>query len=230
MILASHQPNFLPYMGFFYKAARSDILVFSDDVQFSKKGMHNWNRIKTPDGVRKLTIPVHAHHDTRLRDIEIVDPAYSIGTVVKTIKQNYRKAPHYDDGLFLLDNMEELAQRPRLTLAELNVNINVIIMSLLTPWCDFRIATESFGLTGHKDERIFQMCKKVGAATYLSGRGAADYHQPEEYRSRGIDLVYTDYQPFEYPQLYGGFIENLSVIDYVMNCGFELPRGWKKWE
>lgn len=39
MILTSHQPNFLPYMGVFYKAYRSDILVLSDDVQFSKKGI-----------------------------------------------------------------------------------------------------------------------------------------------------------------------------------------------
>lgn len=68
MIVASHQPNFLPYMGFFYKAAKCDVLVFSDDVQFSKKGMHNWNRIKTPSGEAKLTLPVHAHHDMRLAD------------------------------------------------------------------------------------------------------------------------------------------------------------------
>ena len=72
------------------------------------------------------------------------------------------------------------------------------------------------------------MCEKFNASAYLSGLGAADYHQPEEYRSRGIDLVYTDYQPVEYPQLYGEFVENLSVIDYVMNCGFELPRGWER--
>lgn len=52
MILTSHQPDFLPYMGFFYKAARSDVLVLSDDVRFSKSGMHNWNRIKHPGGAR----------------------------------------------------------------------------------------------------------------------------------------------------------------------------------
>ena len=79
MILTSHQPDFLPYMGFFYKVARSDVLVLSDDVQFSKQGMHNWNRIKTEAGPKKLTIPVHAHHDTPLCRVEIADPDTASG-------------------------------------------------------------------------------------------------------------------------------------------------------
>lgn len=228
MVLTSHQPDFLPYMGFFYKAARSDVLVFSDDVQFSKKGMHNWNRIKTPDGARKLTIPVHAHHDMRLADVEIADQLYSIHSAVKTLEQNYRRAPHFDDGVQLLDIMEGFANRiPDLTLFFLNRALTLTLMDSFGIAPKIAIASE-LGLTGRKDERIFQMCEKVGADTYLSGRGAADYHQAEEYLLRGIDLVYTDYQPVEYPQLYGPFIENLSVIDYVMNCGFELPKGWSK--
>ena len=106
MILTSHQPDFLPYMGFFYKAARSDVLVLSDDVRFSKSGMHNWNRIKTPAGAQKLTIPVHAHHDTPLCQIEIADPSHGIGRAVKTIEQHYRKAPHYGEGAELLEIMQ----------------------------------------------------------------------------------------------------------------------------
>ena len=84
----------------------------------------------------------------------------------------------------------------------------------------------ALGIRGHKDERIFQMCEKLGADVYLSGRGAAAYHQPEEYERRGIDLIYTDYEPVRYPQLHGEFVENLSVLDYIFNCGYELPRGW----
>ena len=92
MILASHQPDFLPYMGFFYKAANCDVLVFSDDVQFSKKGMHNWNRIKTPGGAQKLTVPVHAHHDTLLKDVMVVDLWHDYDRLAKTIRQHYSRA------------------------------------------------------------------------------------------------------------------------------------------
>lgn len=230
MILASHQPNFLPYMGFFYKAAHCDVLVFSDDVQFSKKGMHNWNRIKTANGELKLTLPVRAHHDTKLKDVEIADQKHSLETIIKTIRQNYRSAPHYRECLVLLDMLSIFsAATSTQPMAMLNRGLILLIMERFGMECRIGVASE-LGITGHKDERILQMCEKVGADTYLSGRGAAVYHEPEKYRARGIDLVYSDYQPTEYPQLYGEFIPNLSVIDYVANCGFNLPRGWKKWD
>lgn len=81
----------MPYMGFFYKASLCDTLVFSDDVLFSKKGMHNWNRIKAPEGARKLTLPVHAHHDLHLCEVTVSDIQHSLRGVIKTIDQNYGK-------------------------------------------------------------------------------------------------------------------------------------------
>lgn len=228
MILTSHQPDFLPYMGFFYKAARSDVLVLSDDVRFSKSGMHNWNRIKTPAGAQKLTIPVHAHHDTPLCQIKIADPSHGIGRAVKTIEQHYRKAPHYEEGAELLEIMQFFSGPGNSWLTEMNENLILHILGRfgIKPLAILRAS--ALGIQGHKDERIFQMCEETGADTYLSGRGAADYHQPEEYMLRGIDLIYTDYEPVQYQQLYGEFIPNLSVLDYIFNCGYELPRGWKK--
>lgn len=228
MVLTSHQPDFLPYMGFFYKAARCDTLVFSDDVLYSKKGMHNWNRIKTPAGPQKLTVPVHSHHDLRLCEITVSNIAHSIEGVMKTIHQNYRRAPHFDEGVRLLDVMAVLALRPRLLMTELNMKLTLAIMEEFGIRPRVLTASEDLHLTGRKDERIFQMCEEVGADTYLSGTGAADYHQPEEYQLRGIDLVYTDYRPVEYRQLYGPFIPNLSVVDYVFNCGFALPEEWRR--
>ena len=226
MILTSHQPDFLPYMGFFYKVARSDVLVLSDDVQFSKQGMHNWNRIKTEAGPKKLTIPVHAHHDTPLCQVEIADPGHCIRQAVKTIEQNYRKAPHFDEGLELLKIMLFFSGPGNAWLTEMNENLTLhIIDSFGIMPLDITRAS-ALDIHGHKDERIFQMCEKLGADVYLSGRGASAYHQPEEYERRGIDLIYTDYEPVRYPQLHGEFVENLSVLDYIFNCGYELPRGW----
>ena len=74
------------------------------------------------------------------------------------------------------------------------------------------------------------MCKILGADTYLSGEGAKDYHIEEDYRKNGIRLIYSDYHPVEYPQVKDRSALNLSVIDYVMNCGFALPKEWKRYE
>lgn len=228
MILASHQPDFLPYMGFFYKIANCDVLVFSDDVQFSKKGMHNWNRIKTSGGVQKLTVPVHAHHDTLLKDVTMVDLQHDYNRIAKTIQQNYQKAPHQDEGKFILTMLEILAEKKSLSLAEMNITINKALIEKFDLDPIIQIASRDLCLTGRKDERIFQMCEKLDADVYLSGTGAVSYHQSEEYLLRGINLVYSDYQPTVYPQLYGEFIPNLSVLDYVFNCGFSLPTEWRE--
>lgn len=235
MVLASHQPDFLPYMGFFFKAACCDTLVFSDDVLYSKKGMHNWNKIKTPNGLKKLTIPIHAHHDMRLSEIAVADIQRGIIRAVKTINQYYRRAPHYDEGVIILRDIISFSNRHFLTLPEFNIPITLSIMKRFGICPRILIASEHLHLSGRKDERIFQMCETLKADTYLSGTGAAEYHQQEEYEAHGIELVYAGYFPVEYPQLYGSFLYNLSVIDYIFNCGFKLPESWgfddlkKKW-
>ena len=229
MILTSHQPDFLPYMGFFYKVFRSDALILSDDVQFSKKGMHNWNFIKTENGPRKLTIPVYAHHDSELWEIKIAEPEHNIRKVVKTIEHNYRKAPHYEEGAELLDIMQSFMDPEKAWLTDMNTDlIEHILNRFGIKSCIPTVTSSRIGVKGHKDERIFQMCEKMHADSYLSGKGAAAYHNPEEYKRRGIELIYTDYETVQYPQMHEGFIPNLSVLDYIFNCGYELPRGWNK--
>ena len=231
MILTSHQPNFLPYMGFFYKAYRSDVLVISDDVQFSKKGMHNWNYIFTKDGPKKLTLPVKAHHDTALKDVMVDQIDYSIGKIAKTLRQEYCHASHKEDGERVISLMEDIASSMRKmpSMAGFNMCLNAAIMGMFGIRPEFHIASQ-MGIHGHKDERIFQMCEELGADVYLSGTGAKAYHDEEEYARRGIELVYSDYKPLRYPQYNGYFVENLSVIDYVFNNGLTIPEEWRNAE
>ena len=225
MILSSHQPNFLPYMGFFYKAYKSDAMALSFDVAFSKKGMHNWNTIYTKNGPMKLTLPVHAHHDTAIYDVLISDVEYNVGKIGKTLLQEYAKAPFYEDGLALVEEMERSAKACHGYLACFNANVILYISYRFGLKTEF-LSTIPMGLTGHKDERILQMCKVAGATAYLSGEGARAYHVPENFGSNGIDLEYSHYTPIEYPQIHGPFVPNLSVADYIFNQGFVLPKGW----
>jgi len=228
MILTSHQPDFLPYMGVVYKAAMCDTLVFSDDVLYSKKGMHNWNRIKAPGAAQRLTIPVHAHHNLRLCEVTVSDVRRSLTMAIKTIDQNYRKAPHYDEGASILSEIIRLSERQRLDMTELNLSLTLPILERFGIRPTVLVASEDLHLAGQKDERIFQMCEELGADTYISGTGAADYHRPEEFQLRGIDLIYSEYRPPVYPQLHGPFIGNLSMIDYIFNCGYTLPEEWRR--
>ncbi len=225
MILSSHQPNFLPYMGFFYKAYCSDTMAMSVDVAFSKQGKHNWNLIRTASGCRKITLPVHAHHDTKVADAMLVDLEYNLEKVIKGLLQDYRKAPSYEDGLELTEFMKIAAQECCGYMATFN-------MLLIRYICErfgmktTLVSTLPLDLTGHKDERILQLCEKLGANIYLSGEGARAYHVPEGFEKKGIELRYSCYKPICYPQVHGEFVENLSVADYIFNQGFVLPREW----
>ena len=226
LVLASHQPNFLPYMGFFYKVSKSDLLVFSEDVTYSKKGMHNWNRIYTSAGPKKLTVPVNAHHDDALIDVRVSEPKYHLLKLAKTIEQEYRKAPHFNEGMELVELMLKMANVDDLGMTDLNIALSMHCLSRFGIKVKTLRSTIDLNISGHKDERMFQMCEQTGADVYMSGTGAKAYHQDWEYLQRGIELVYSDYKPVVYPQIHGDFVENLSVLDYIFNQGYVLPKGW----
>lgn len=226
MILTSHQPNFLPYMGVFYKAYRSDILVLSDDVQFSKKGMHNWNYIRTKDGQHKITVPVIAHHDTPLRDIKICEPEVSMPRIIKTLRETYARTEYFREGEKILDLMEGMI-KPDLGLVEMNRFLILYILYKFKMYPRVIMATKDLGIEGHKDDRILQMCHRTLANVYYSGTGAKVYHDEERYKAEGIELVYSDYHPVTYRQKYSPFLQNMSVIDYIFNEGYSIPEEWK---
>lgn len=228
LVLASHQPNFLPYMGLFYKVLRSDIVVMSEDVLFSKKGMHNWNRIYTQNGPKKLTVPVNAHHDIPLFEITVSDHRYSLPKVAKTLEQEYKKAPHFVEGMELVGRILSHATCDELKMVDLNVDLILFLLDKFDMHPTVLRTSRDLSVSGHKDERMFKMCEQTGANVYFSGTGAKAYHQEEEYERRGICLEYSDYQPIKYNQVHGDFIENLSVVDYIFNMGYELPEGWVK--
>lgn len=230
-ILTSHQPNFLPYMGFFYKIFKSDIWVISDDVIYSKSAMNNWNKIYTAKGIEKITVPISAHHTDKLCDIMLSDPTYNIKKLAKKLETEYHKASHYKEGMELVDYMITLGNEESVKMTEFNVKLIMFILKRLdiVPK-EIYYGEEDLKLVGHKDERILDMFKKVNADVYYSGLGAKVYHINELYEKNNIELRYTDYESSTYAEHDGTLVENLSVIDYIFNNGYKIPKGWKKWK
>lgn len=227
-VLASHQPDFFPYMGYFYKIFQSDLWVFTDDVLFSKKGRHNYNDILTSEGPHRFTLPIHYHLE-KLNEIKVAADDKTVNKMVKTLWMEYHGAEHFHEAFPVLEEL--ILSAPRSTsLAAFNQEC---ILQLAEK---FGLCQDRFFLTSsrdvptekRRDERIIWICQTLHANVYYSGVGAKDYHIEQEYADGGIQLIYSDYQPVEYPQVGIRTAENMSVIDYVLNCGFNLPRGWKK--
>lgn len=232
LILASHQPDFFPWMGYFYKIFQSDMFVFSDNVQYSKGGRHNYNLILTQNGPQRITIPIH-YHAVNLNELQLAVDSKFIKKTLKTIQMAYSKAEHYSEAYPVIEKLiEESPKHPNLASFNLEcIKVFCGLFGLLGNGCDRAFFLSSdLNLKNRKDARIIEMCKTLNAKAYLSGTAAKDYHIEEDYKKNKIALIYSDYEPVIYPQSGNPPSINMCSIDYVMNCGFELPRGWKKIE
>lgn len=224
-VLASHQPDFFPYMGYFYKMFHSDVFVFSDNVQFSKSGRHNYNEILTANGPHRFTLPV-SQRVANLNEIQIAADEHRITTMIKTLWMEYKKAEHFHEVFPVIEKLLWMAPDAK-SLADFNYGCIAGLAALfgISARTEF-IKSSDLPITQRRDARIIEMCKLLNADVYYSGSGAKDYHIEEDYAANGIRLVYSDYQPIEYRQVGRPATANMSVIDYAMNCGFTLPRGW----
>jgi len=225
MIFASHQPNFFPYMGYFYKIAKSDIFILSDDVKFSNKktgDMHNYNYIKGPHGKQKITLPVTYGPNALIKDVHIFYDQKQIQKMLTGIEQYYGKTPYFET---VFPDIQQIFR----TSFEFMECFNAYAIKVL---CErFGIETNVHYAPGflaklRKNVRIIEMCKYFDADTYLCGSGATAYIDPVEFERANVKLMYSDYTPLNYPQRYGDFIPNLSVLDYIFNVGYKLPEGW----
>lgn len=230
VVLASHQPDFFPWMGYFYKIFRSNIFVFSDNVQYSKSARHNYNDILTANGPQRFTLPIH-YHCVDIDKMEIAADERVIEKMLKTLKFAYGKAKHFDEVYPIMEHLLRQAPEEK-SLADFNIRCILDFCIRFGMVVQEKKAVQFWRsswlpLENRRDARIIEMCKLLDADVYISGEGAKDYHIEEDYRKNGIDLVYSDYEPVVYDQVGGRQVINMSVIDYVMNCGFEIPRGWK---
>lgn len=217
MIISIHQPDYIPYLGLFYKISKSDKFVFLDDCQFSNNNMHHWNRIKTPQGECRLKIPVKQHLGDAINAVSTKDELKWKEKHIKTIEMNYKKAPFYNE---IFPDFAELLLKRYDNIADQNVAINSWIAREFGFQTKF-FRSSSMNINTVNEERVIDICKQLNGDVYISGNGARVYQTESHFIEEGISLVYTDYQSIEYPQLWQGFIPNLSVLDYIFNMGFD---------
>ena len=219
MIISIHQPDYIPYIGYFYKISKSDKFVYLDDAQYSNNNMHNWNKVKTPQGELRLKIPVEVHLGTMINAVRTKDELGWKEKHLKTIEMNYSKARFFAE---IFPTFKELILKEYPNLSEMNIAINTWIAKSFGFKTEFYKSSD-MNLDTLREERVIDICVMLGGDTYISGHGASVYQTKEHFTSRGVDLVYTDYEPVEYKQLWerAGFVSNMSVLDYIFNYGFD---------
>lgn len=218
--ISIHQPNYIPWLGYFYKIDQSDVFVFLDDAQYSNEGMQNFHYIKTSQGPYRLKIPVISKFGESINKIKTRDELGWKKKHLRTIEMNYKKAKYFE---------EVFADYSSLLLCEYN-DLSQLDISIIKHICKkFGINTEftdssQLNLSSKREEKVIDICTSLSGNVYYSGTGAKAYQDEGNFKNRGIELRYSNFKPFEYPQLWGDFQSNVSVIDYLMNCGYDWER------
>lgn len=210
------QSNYVPWKGYFDLIASVDTFVFYDDVQYTKNDWRNRNKIKTPNGVQWLTIPVSQGIDQRICDVRVTDQRWSVKHW-KAIKANYARATHFKA------HEDELAATYEAaclgTLSEVNAYFVNTFCRMLGIGTAIRSVLD-IDADGDRNERLVDICAKLGADTYISGPAARSYLDEEAFAKAGIAVEWFDYSGYiSYPQLWGDFEHGVSIIDTILNCG-----------
>ncbi|HUW93592.1 MAG TPA: WbqC family protein [Bacteroidales bacterium] len=221
MKISSHQPNFIPWAGYFYKISISDAFVIADDLDYSRKSYINRNRIKTPEGSEWLTLPVKKMPlGTPINEIEI-SCADDVSKLLKTVKSCYARAAYFK---MFFEKFEEAMWSGGSNLSEINIAlINLVLRELKIETPIYRTSALSEIAAGSTD-RIISICRAFGADTYISGLGGQNYQSAELMKANGIECRVYKFRHPEYSQLWGKFEANLSVIDLIFNCGPDAER------
>ena len=216
MIVAIHQPEYLPWLGFFKKMMNVELFVFLDDVQFRKKGWQNRNRIRINDGTTLLSIPVHTHSYPKINEVTIDNEKNWSMRHKKSILYNYARAPYFGE---IKDFIESIFEKKFQYLVDLNTEIIKFIMNELEIKSKIVFSSE-LEISKKGSDRVLDICKAVGADHYITGTFWAESNlRVEEFKKSNIDVEFQKFQHPIYKQIHGEFIPEMSIIDLLFNEG-----------
>jgi hypothetical protein len=224
IVVAIHQPNFFPWLGYFDKIIRSDVFVFLDNVARQRTGSGTWlNRVKLLIQGKPIWVScpiIKSHGFELIKDVKIDNSQKWKGKIYKTLIYNYTKAP------FFKQTMEWLAPllfAPYDYLIEYNINNITAVCRMLNINTTF-ISQSDLMTTNKSTDLLIEITKKIGGTAYLCGGGAAGYQEDDKFPAAGISLIYQNFIHPIYSQIgikNGDFVSGLSIIDAVMNCGVD---------
>jgi hypothetical protein len=212
------QSNYIPWKGYFDLISQVDEFILYDDVQYTRRDWRNRNLIKTDHGLKWLTIPVLVRglYYQKIKDVVISDPGWG-KEHWSTIQQYYGRAPYFRQYREAFEQLYCASDEMRLS--QVNYQFLAAICSMLgitTPlsW------SMSYELPEGKTERLVDLCRQVGASTYLSGPAAQVYLDVAQFEAVGIEVKFASYNHYpEYSQLYPPFEHRVSILDLLFNTG-----------
>lgn len=224
--IAILQSNYIPWKGYFDMIATVDEFILYDDMQYTRRDWRNRNKIKTPDGTKWLTVPVivKGKYHQKIRETEIAKTDWA-EIHWKSLCANYRRAFYFDEvaawlePLYLAEKWSHLSALNRGFIEAISSYLNIKTV-IKNSW--------DYTLMEGKTERLVDLCIQAGATEYISGPAAKNYIDEKFFEEQGIQLTWFDYTGYpEYPQLWGAFTHEVTILDLLFHCGKKASRYMK---
>lgn len=223
-IVVIHQPDFMPYLGFFQRLILADIYIVLDNVQYVRGSRTQTSRdkIKTANGEKWINVGIQkAPYKSNIDEIWLTQDNSWRERSLNLFKENYRKADFFEE---IFPYVQELYKVECEKMVEFNMASIMMLINLFgIVNIEIKYAS-TLQVAGKSNELIINLVKAAGCTRYLSGIGARNYYVPELYEQAGIEVIWQKFEHPVYPQQFGDFIPYLSSIDLLFNCGIERSR------
>jgi len=218
MIVAIHQPHYLPWLRYVDKAARADVFVLLDDAQFTKNGWQNRNRIKTPQGWTYLTVPAEDPFGRPILEVGICSREGWRKKHWNALRTSYGRVPYFRR---YAEAFETIYTREWESLCDLNLHLLEVLFRLLGVRVPM-VRSTRLGIPGRATERLVAICRALRADVYLTGDyGAQNHLEIKPFQEAGISVWRQNWSCPVYRQLFpqAGFLPDLSIVDLLFNEG-----------
>lgn len=229
MKIAIMQPYIFPYIGYFQLIQSVDVFVSYDNIQFSKGGWFNRNRVLCQGKDSFFTLPLKKgaiELSVRERELSGDWVTKEKNNFLNKLKECYRKAPHYQETMSLLEKalaLEDLNlfhfihHSLQLVLNHLEINTRLELASSVPINHDLR-----------GEEKVIAICKHFNASVYHNAIGGMELYHEGNFAAAGMDLRFIKTSPIVYPQFKNDFVPWLSIIDLLMFNTREQVMNWVK--
>ncbi len=222
-IVAIHQPNFFPWLGYFHKMRWSDVFVILDDAQIQKTGGSVTNRTTLVSQGKQITFtaPIVRTKSggTRIDEVQFA-PGDFRERLSRFLEQAYRRAAFVEEvGAKIL----AMVANPTDSIAAYNIAAIRGLSAMLGLETKIVLAS-TLGVTTTSTARLVDILETVDGRTYLCGAGAKNYQEDELFFARGLNVYAQTFSPPLYPRGREEPIAGLSILDALLHVGIEETR------
>ena len=215
------QPYFLPYLGYFHLINSADVFVIYDDIEYTKKGWINRNRLIFNGNVDYVTIPLVKDSDFLNVNQRKISQGWEKekSKLLRKLEQSYRKRENFEQGFPLTEQIlnyndgnlfNYIDHSVKLICQRLGIKTEIVTSSSLGDFSECK-----------GKDKVIAMCKALNGERYVNAIGGMSLYDKDEFQNSGLDLKFVKSAFKPYNQNSDVFEPGLSIIDLIFSIADE---------